>query len=98
MVYSEEKLKSKLAELSKMKEEYLNEENAQRQEEHIFLRDEEEDEYGEEMAQLRRSHPAYQLHHTLQEEIKIEDGTPEKMQVEVVEAEIASDSDNSVNE
>lgn len=55
----------------------------------MFLREEDEDE----MSQLRRSHPSFQLHHQPKPEIKIEDGTPEKLQVEVVEAEIASDSD-----
>lgn len=58
----------------------------------MFLR-EEEDEENEDMSQLRRSHPSFQLHHQPKSEIKIEDGTPEKLQVEVVEAEIASDSD-----
>lgn len=56
------------------------------------MRDEEEDD-EEDMSQLRRSHPSFQLHHQPKPEIKIEDGTPEKLQVEVVEAEIASDSD-----
>lgn len=59
----------------------------------MFLREEEEDEENEDMSQLRRSHPSFQLHHQPKPEIKIEDGTPEKLHVEVVEAEIASDSD-----
>lgn len=72
MVYSEEKLRSKLAELTRLKQE---------QSKDTFQRDEEEEE--EEVAQLKRSQPALQLQQG-GGEIKIEDGTPEKLHVEVV--------------
>lgn len=59
-----------------MKEEYIKEEQQQqqREEEKIYLRDDD----SEEETELRRCHPAYQLHQAFRpkEEIKIEDGTP----------------------
>jgi hypothetical protein len=46
------------------------------------------------MTQLKRSQPSLQLHQPLiRDEIKIEDGTPEKPSVEIIEGEILSDSD-----
>jgi hypothetical protein len=46
------------------------------------------------MTQLKRSQPSLQLHQPLiRDEIKIEDGTPEKPSVEIIEGELLSDSD-----